>query len=373
MRGHIRKRSEGSWTVVVELPRDPETGRRRQKWVTVKGPKKEAERVLAELITQVESGLAAQAPAKMKVGQYLEQWLESIKGTVKESTWQTRYYLTREWIRLLGDVPLSKLTSLQVQKAIANLPQHWKNSSKNAAWHVLNSAFNRAVKWGLIAKNPVSGTVRPKEEKRAVRVWTEEEAAKFLAATKGHRWYALFYLALATGMRLGELRGLRWKDIDLEAGIIAISQIIGPGGEPTTPKTAGSRRKIPIDPETIAVIRLHRKRQLEERMANGLVWLSDDDYVFSAKKGTPLAEGTVEEAFKEVQRKSGVPPIRFHDLRHTHATFLLRQGVHPKIVAERLGHSKVSITLDTYSHVLPDSQQEAVRAIQRILGRGRSG
>lgn len=207
-----------------------------------------------------------------------------------------------------------------------------------------------------------------------MRVWNEEEARRFLEAAKGSRYYALFYLALATGMRSGELLALTWNDVDLAAGMVAVRRTLAgvSDGAPVwqDPKTPAARRRIPIDPAAVEVLRQHRRRQAEERLKAGPAW-QDHGLVFCTRSGRPVIYTNLYYLMRGIAKRAGVPPIRFHDLRHTHATILLRQGVHPKVVAERLGHSRVAVTLDTYSHVLPDTQAEAARVIGQVLSNTR--
>lgn len=378
MRGHIRKRAKDSWTVVVELPRDPETGKRRQKWVTVKGTKRDAERVLAEVAAQVTAGTFAAPRAKLSLGEYLDQWYEACHTGVRLNTQGCWQRAIKHWKEVLGGAPLARLTALDIQRALARLPEHLSGASRHTFFGVLRSALGQAVKWGLLPRNPAEGVKSPPRSRRELQVWNEEQAARFLEAARSTRYYALFYLALATGMRIGELLGLTWDDVDLDTGVIqvrrAIATCVARTGEPVwqEPKTSAGRRRVPIGGQAVEVLRQHRKAQLEQRLRAGPEW-RDYGLVFCTRKGGPLFNMNVNKALAACCKKAGVPRIRFHDLRHTHATLLLRQGVHPKVVSERLGHTSVKITLDIYSHVLPDTQEEAVRAVERALGACRVG
>ena len=373
MRGHIRKRSKDSWTVVVDLPRDPDTGKRRQKWVAVRGTKRDAERALAEMIAQVEKGFLGAAPAKMTVGGYLDKWLEAIGGTVRPTTAAKYAIEIRRLKPAVGNILLSRLTPADVQAAAARLPETLAPSTRRRTFDTLRAALRQAVEWGLVARNPLTGIKPPSAPVKEMRVWTEDQATRFLEAAESSRYYALLYLALATGMRSGELLGLVWNDIDFAAGTITIRRTLAgvSGGAPVwqDPKTRAARRKLPIDPHTVEVLRQHRKRQAEERLKAGPAW-RDHGLVFCTQSGRPVIHTNLYYLVRGVAKRAGVPSIRFHDLRHTHATLLFRQGVHPKVVAERLGHSRVAITLGTYSHVLPDTQAEAARVIGLVLAGG---
>ncbi|MGB9791892.1 MAG: tyrosine-type recombinase/integrase [Thermacetogeniaceae bacterium] len=366
MRGHIRKRAKDSWTVVVELPRDPVTGKRRQKWVTVKGTKKDAERRLAELITEVERGEVYFEAEKLTLGEYLERYLEAIRHTKRESTCRG-YETAFKAFKGIHHIPLAKLSPMTVQEAVTKMLSEKKPRTVGDYLLRLKVALNQAVAWGLIPKSPASGVKLPKGEEREMRVWNEEEARQFLAYAKEKcRYYPLFALALATGARLGELLALRWEDVDLEEGVIYIKRTVSGRKGYASPKTAAGRRKVPIDGDTVKILKEHRIAQLKEKLMKGAGY-NPEDLVFTTANGKRVAYSTVEASLASAAEKVGVPRIRFHDLRHTHATILLRQGVHPKVVQERLGHKSIKTTLDIYSHVLPDTQKEAVRVVERIL------
>ncbi|MEW6546040.1 MAG: tyrosine-type recombinase/integrase [Bacillota bacterium] len=370
MRGHIRKRSRDSWTVVVELPRDPETGKRRQRWVAVKGPKREAERVLAQLISEVERGAYAAAPARLSVGEYLDRWLKAVEPRLRPQTREVWGRCIRHWQDVLGSGPLVRLTAMDVQQGLNALPGRLAPSTRAHLFAVLRAALKQAVKWGFIPRSPTDGVKGPPRRGRQITVWTEEQVCLFLQAARASRYYPLFHTALATGMRLGELLGLTWQDVDLDRGAIHVrrSLVLPCRGEPhwQEPKTSHSRRKVPLDPITLDILRELRKRQSAERLKAGGYW-QDYDLVFTTKRGRPVGREEVGRTLKRLALRTGVPFIRFHDLRHTHATLLLARGVHAKVVSERLGHSSVALTLDVYSHVLPDTQREAARAIEQVL------
>ncbi|MEW6400101.1 MAG: site-specific integrase [Bacillota bacterium] len=364
---------------MVELPRDPETGKRRQKWVAVKGTKRDAERVLAEMISQIEKGALGAASSALTVGEYLDRWLQAIRSSVRDGSWKNYSAHVKRLKECVGSMKLMRLTPLDVQAAIQRLVDEgrWAARTVQSTAETLRTALRQAVAWGLIARDPTRGAKLPGASRREMTVWTEWEAAKFLASARGSRYYALFRTALATGMRLGELLGLVWQDVDLEEGVIHVRRALAypeKGIEPawTEPKTPNSRRKIPLDKSTTETLRAHRKRQIEERLRRGAEW-RDYGLVFCTRRGTPLRRADVHHRLQELARAAGVPAICAHDLRHTHATLLLKRGVHPKVVAERLGHASVAVTLDVYSHVLPDTQETAAQAMEGCLGEIRGG
>lgn len=203
-----------------------------------------------------------------------------------------------------------------------------------------------------------------------MRVLSVEEARRLLEAAPATRHYTLLFLALATGARLGELLGLRWQEVDLDQGMMQITRTArffsGQGIVFSHPKTHRSRRPIALSPETIRVLGEHRRRQLEERLQVGPAY-GNDGLVFADPQGRPIFDSTVRRAFYSITERAGLGHVRIHDLRHTAATLMLRGGINPKVVSERLGHATVSITLDTYSHVLPDLQREAAVVLDGIL------
>lgn len=366
MRGCIYKRSKNSWTVVVELPRDPVTKKRRQKSVTVKGTKKDAERELARLINEIETGFYVE-PSKITVGEYLEKWLEAIRENVKPTTLHTYTGQIKKWKESLGSILLHKLSAMDIQLAIGKFDV--ESSTKRSLFATLETALNKAVKWGLLPRNPIKMVDAPRIQQKELRVWTEKETIRFLNVIKGSKHYCFFRLALVTGARLGELLGLQWRDIDFEKKTIHITRTVARiSGKilEQPPKTAKARRSVPVDDKTIEILKKHRKKQIEKCLQNGESWNDEYPVFYSFRTRKPLDPSGFEDSIHRYIRKAGVPDISFHGLRHTHATLLLRQGVHPKIVAERLGHANVNITLNRYSHVLPDLQSEAVKAIEKV-------
>lgn len=367
MRGHIRRRSDNSWTVVIDIGRDPETKKRRQKWVTVHGTKREAEKVLAEML--VNQGNYSVEAEKMTVEMYLKHWLEAIKSTIRESTHVHYKNAVDAFIPHIGQITLSKLNPMHIQEALGEILEDLSPGTAREYLAKIKSAFNQAVKWDILGKNPAAGIKLPKYEAPEKDVWTETEVKQFLQEAGKYRYYPVFWLALYTGMRIGEILALRWTDIDLEKRIIYVRRTVsGKGYQPPKNKR---KRKIPVDQDTVELLKKYRKRQMEECLRFGRKW-TPDMLVFTTQKDKPVTYKVCRTSFQyavnKAMEKHNIKPISgLHQLRHTHATILLRQGVNPKIVAERLGHSSVKITLDTYSHVLPDTQEEAVQALQNAL------
>ncbi|HKS70739.1 MAG TPA: site-specific integrase, partial [Ktedonobacterales bacterium] len=237
-------------------------------------------------------------------------------------------------------------------------------------------ALGEAQRLGLVQRNVATLVKAPRPARHEMHTLTPEEARRLLEAAADDRLEALYVLALTTGMRRGELLALHWSDVDLEDGYLQVRytlQHLKDGAYTfASPKTAGSRRKVSLTATAIAALQRRAARQQDERTLVGPAW-QEEDLVFTNAQGGPLrANHILQRQFTPLLKQAGLPLIRFHDLRHTAATLMLRQGIHPKIVAEMLGHSTVSMTLDIYSHVIPDMQRGATEALDRLLGTAES-
>ena len=229
-------------------------------------------------------------------------------------------------------------------------------------------ALEDAYKWGKVTKNVAKLVKPPKIVAEKFRVWDEGQLRTFLEVAKSHRLYIAFLLAATTGMRQGEILGLRWQDIDFDKAILSVTQAIARdhhGFMVSEPKTSSSRRTIALPSNVIRSLKQHRKLQWSEMLAAKSY--EDHGLVVQTLVGTPVSPRNFARVWYSLLKRAGVPRIRFHDLRHTHATLMLKQGVHPKIVSERLGHSSVQITLDTYSHLLPNMQAAAAEGFGKLL------
>jgi len=383
MKGHIKQRSKGSWTIWVELGRDPETGRRKQQTLTVRGTKKDAERELRTVLTRIESG-AHVKPAKLTLGEYLEQWLRDYVATNTAPTTADGYsdiaraHLTPE----LGRFPLAALQPSHIQAYYARMLAYGRRDGKGGLsaqtvkhhHRLLYEVLKHAVKHGVLIRNVVEAVDPPRADSREMVTLEPDNVYIFLDAAHGTPYYVLFYTALYTGLRRSELLGLRWKDIDLDLATLSVVQTLHyvpkKGYTFREPKTRRSRRLVNLSPSQALLLREHRANQELERKLLGSS-IMPGDLVFCYPDGSPLPPNSVTKAFHKVVKSLGISGVRLHDLRHTHATLMLRQGVHPKVVSERLGHSSVAITLDTYSHVLPGIQAAAARCFDEGLQRAR--
>ena len=238
----------------------------------------------------------------------------------------------------------------------------------------LHKACKDAVRWGRISRNPVEAADPPstKGAGTEMKTWNAKQLKAFLAAPKDDRLSPVYHLLAMTGMRRGEVCGLRWDDVDLEAGRLAVRRALIPYGDgviTSEPKTARGRRSIALDPGTIEALKAQAARQLEDQNEWEGAWV-DSGYVFTREDGEPYHPQSISRSFERAVKAAKLPEIRLHDLRHTHATLALRAGIHPKVVSERLGHATIAITLDTYSHAIPAMQEEAATLIAGLVFAG---
>ena len=379
MKGHIRKRSKGSWTIVIDVGRDPQTGDRKQHWYTVQGTKKDAESKLTELIHSLNKGSYIKL-ARITVAEYLEQWLQGYVATNTAPRTRERY---QEIVRVhlvpaLGSLALSALQPQHIQRYYATALDSGRRdgkgglSSRTVHHHhrVLYEALRHGVKHGIIVRNPAEAVDPPRPGNREIVMLGPNEVSSLMDAAKNSPHYLVFLTALYTGLRRGELLGLRWCDVDLDLASLSVVQTVQQlrTGEYvfSEPKTKKSRRQIALPPSLALLLREHRKKKEDEQIALGKV-LGQENLVFSSSDGAPLRPNTITRSLSKIGRSVGLKGVRLHDLRHAHATIMLQQGVHPKIVSERLGHSSIAITLDTYSHVLPGLQEDAARRFDERL------
>ena len=372
MSGHITKRGKSSWAVVIDLGRDPVTGARKQLWRSVKGTKRDAEALLVQFLHQRENGIDA-PPGRLTVAEYLQRWLSvyAQPNTAPKTFRRYEQIVRVHLLPVIGGTPLTKLRPLQIQGVYTQVLE--KGVSARTALHchrVLREALQHALKWQLIPRNPADSVQPPRPQRYEIAAMGPDEVKRLLAAADETRYGDLIHLAALSGLRQGELMGLRWQDVDLEAGILHIRQtcqwLPRQGFIFRQPKTYRSARPVALSPASAQRLRQHRLRQLEERLAAGPAY-QDGGLVFANALGAPLHPTNLRRTWLRIADRAGLPRLRFHDLRHAHASLLLQQGVHPKIVSERLGHSTVGITLDTYSHVLPGLQAQAANGLDALL------
>ena len=376
MNGHVTKKGS-KYYVVIELERDV-NGKRRRKWFGGYKTKKEAQAALVQKLHELQTGQFIEE-SDITIAEFLQQWLEHKRSQVRPATlrsyeWHIRHHI----LPYIGHIKVSKLTPVILQKLYSDLqkaprkdgkPGAVSNRSILHAHLVLHEALERAVRWGLVPRNVCDLVDPPRPQKVDIQVWDIEHVNRFLNAAKDDRYYIAFLLAITTGLRKGEILGLRWIDVDFASKLITVRQNLSfVHGQFyfLEPKTAHGRRAVALSDPIIVALQRHRERQDEERQRAGTLY-QDHGLVVQTELGFPVSPRTLDRSWYGLLKQCDVPKIRFHDLRHTHATLLLKQGVHPKIVSERLGHANIGITLDTYSHVLPNLQQSAIDQLSELI------
>lgn len=362
--GSIYRRKDGRWAAAITLP----GGRRKYLYAR---SRQEAVRKLHEALRAQEEGMPLER-GRATVGSWLQRWLEEVaRPRLCPSTYRSYSDIVRlHLVPSLGGLRLSRLTPMDVQALLNRKLEAGLSPRRVQYVHaVLRASLEDAMRFGLVARNVAWLVSPPRAERPPVRPLGLQEARALVQAARGHRLGALFVLALATGLRLGELLGLRWEDVDLEGGTVTVCRTLQRvGGELVwgEPKSARSRRTVPVPAPALEALREHRRRQLEERLALGEAW-ADPGLVFATSIGTPLDPRGVGRLLGRLLERAGVRQARFHDLRHTAASFLLALGVHPRVAMETLGHSQVSLTMDTYSHVTAALQREAAERLGELL------
>jgi integrase len=359
--GSIFPRRDGRWCSAVDL--GWENGKRKRKYLYGETRKSVAD-ALNKALRDKALGLPV-AMERQTVEQFLKRWLEeSAKPSIRPRTFE-RY---GELIRLhiipeIGRITLEKLAPSDVQRLLnRKLAQGLSPKTVRHVRGVLGTALGRALKWGLVARNAASLTDSPKVIRPQIRAFTCDEAKGFVDAAKGERLEALYLLTVTLGLRRGEVLGLKWKDIDFDAFTVhvraALQRVNGSLVLAET-KTNRSRRPLPLLDFVAKALRLYRARQLERRLVAGSRW-QEQGYVFTTGIGTPIDPANLLDDFKRILKKAELPDIRFHDLRHSAASLLLALNIHPRVVMELLGHTQISLTMETYTHVVPNLVREAV-------------
>jgi integrase len=373
--GHLRERSPGRWAIILDS-RDPANGKRKQIWHKFTGNRREAKSELARLVAERDAGTLIE-PNKTTLAQFLDRWLEHIKPQISPRTHE-RYaeIATKNIVPLLGGVILAKLRPMQISaaygKALASGRRDGKGGLSPRTVHhmhrILKQALGQALKWQLLPRNPVDACDPPKVERVAMVAFDMAQTAELLDALRGTRIFAPTVLAVLCGLRRGEICALRWRNVDLTKGQLSVvesAEQTRAGIRFKEPKS-GRARTVSLSATVVDEMRAHRRRQAEELPRIG-VRAGDDTLVVCQADGDPLQPRSLTHEWVRLLGKTELPRARFHDLRHAHATHMLANGVHPKVASERLGHSKVGITLDLYSHVMPGMQDDAASRVDDAL------
>jgi integrase len=382
--GHIRERSPGAFELRYTVGTDPATGKRKTATTTVRGSRKDAERELRRLLRTLDTGEHVD-PTRMTVRQWLLTWLDTVQPEVSAKTYETYSQIVK--VRLLpqfGNFPIAKLAPTHIQSAYtrwANAPRRdgkpgvLSAHSRHLLHRVLNVALNRAVELQIIARNPAQFVRRgiPKDDRREMVVLTPEQSRLLLATVRGTPIYLPIMLSLATGLRRGEALGLPWSNVDLDGGKVRVTenlvQTTSQGLQFNTPKS-GRARTVTLPAFAIDELRRIKREQAEMLLRFG-IRQDGKTLVCTYEDGRPIRPHVLTNYVRRIAKRLGLP-LHFHLLRHTHATQLLLAGVHPKVAQERLGHSTVAMTMDIYSHVTEQLQDDAAAKIDAIFGGGKS-
>jgi integrase len=375
MKGHLRERSLGHWAIILDIP-DPKTGKRRRKWHSFKGTKRQAQIESARIISVVQAGSYLE-PSKTTLATFLGRWLDHVKSQVSPKSHE-RYsgIVNQNIIPALGAVPLAKLKPAQISAAYsAALDNGRRDGSGGLAprtvghmHRVLKQALGQAVRWELLTRNPADAVDPPKVDWKPMQVYDVPQTAELIEAVRDTPLLVPTLLAVLCGLRRGEICALRWRNVDLVTGQISVVESLEQtkaGLRFKSPKS-GKGRTVALSATIVGELRAHRVKRAEELLRLG-VRLSDDHLVISHADGSVISPIYVSQHWARTIRTTSLAHLRFHDLRHAHATHLLANGVHPKVASERLGHSKVGITLDLYSHVIPGMQEDAAEMVDTAL------
>ncbi|BEP13299.1 site-specific integrase [Acidothermaceae bacterium B102] len=371
MRGHVGQNPKsGTWFASYDEPRSGD-GRRRLKKKGGFATKKEAERFLRQALSEIDRGTYV-APGRSTVGSFLLEDYLPTQAHLRASTLRTyEMYLRLHVVPHVGHLDLAEIRPHHFQLMFSELAGSQLLSSQTVrhVHSIVRRAFNRAVDWGRLPISPLRGIDLRVPPRRSLTTWSPEQVRTFLEAIEDMRDGCLFRVALLTGLRRGELLGLRWVDVRWEQRTIQITQALVEVGSSVTlspPKTRSSERTVAIDPLTLEALRKHRARQAEERLAWGPGYV-DSRLVFTREDGTAYRPSAISRRWLRLQEGLALPRLRLHDARHTHASLALEAGVPLQVVADRLGHSTIALTANTYGHIRPPVAREAADKVAGLI------
>lgn len=362
--GTLYQRGDGLWVAQFRLP----TGERRTLYSKRKAV---VQSRLRELRRAAEDGALPEREQRLTVEKYLDRWLEAMRASVRPSTMVSYDLNVRRLNRIFGRAQLSALTPVMIQTAYARFADQGLSPRSVLQIHAtLHRALGQAVKWGMLIRNPSDAVDRPRPRRTEMSTLSLDELMRLFEAARGTRMYAVFVLLGTTGMRLGELLGLKWEDVDLAGRRLVVRRALqrqsGKGLLFVEPKTSRSRRTIHLTALAVEALGEHQSHTDLLRQVARDRW-RESGLVFTSTVGDGMEAGVVNDNLRRLLAKARLPHIRVHDLRHTVATILLQGGAHPKLVQDLLGHSTVTLTLDTYSHVTPALHLEATRRLEDVM------
>lgn len=377
-RGHLVERSPGHWAFVVSVI-DPATGRRRRVWHAIEAKSAMDAKIARDAILNRIDGRTNLEPAKLTVAAFLGKWLDHVKSNVSPKTFE-RYagLVHNNLVPALGGVMLTKLNGMQISLAYSDALKGGRKDRKGGLsaqtiqhmHRTLFAALAQAVRWNMLPSNPaeLEKRDRPRVERRKMATYDLAQTAQLLDATRGSRMFVPTLLAVLCGLRRGEIAGLLWRHVDLDTGTLAVERSAEQtkAGVRYKPPKSGQGRTVALSATVVAELRAHRLQQAQELLRLG-VRPADDGFIVAQFDGAPYPPDRLTREWIRIAGRLSLPRIRLHDLRHAHATHLLASGVHPKVASERLGHSRVGITLDLYSHATPNMQRDAASTVDDAL------
>ena len=375
MRGHIQRRGKHSWRLKFDVGRDA-SGKRIIRYETVRGKRKDAEHELARLINAAHNGTLVD-PSKVTVGEYIREWLDGSHGLANKTRERYLELAENQILPSLGQVLLQKLRPVDVKNWHERLLRAGSRGGRplaprtvGHAHRVLHRALQIGVETEVLARNVASAIPMPKVEAQEVEILDAEQVATLLEKLRDHWMHNLAAVDLATGLRRGELLALQWGDVDLEGASLRVDRSLEEtelGLRFKAPKTKHGKRTLALPPSAVAVMREHRVKQLETRLALGLGKPAGDTLVFSRYDGSPMPPRQFSKAWLQVCRSLVLPRVKFHALRHTHASALTSAGLDGVMISRRLGHANPTVTLNIYGHLFERTDTAAARAIENIL------
>lgn len=361
--GSIGRRSDGLWMARITLP----SGKRKTKYGKTQ---KEVRDWLSEMQTANRQGTWSDSQ-NVTVGAFLERYLADVVAhTLRPKTQESYNLLTRKHlIPELGNIRLLALRPSHLQSFYsAKLAEEYSKRTVQYLHSILHKALSQAVRWDMVPRNVADSVDAPRPSKTIPALLTEAQALSFLDGLKDDPLYPLWLTLFSTGMRKGEVLGLRWMDVDLDQAVIHVTQTAGTvhkkGTVISEPKTEQSKRSIILPSQLVVALKAHKE---STKRYQGFEAFVDQDLVFSTKRGTPFGSRNLLKYFQEALEAQGLPKVSIHSLRHLHATLLLKAGLHPKIVQSRLGHSDIGQTMNTYSHVIAGMDDKAAEEVSRML------
>jgi integrase len=375
MKGHLRQRSPGHWAIVLDV-RDPETNWRKRRWHSFTGTKREAQAECARLIAELKTGVQVD-PTRMTVAAYLDHWLAHKRTRVSPRSYENYTAVIRlQLVPLIGNSLVAKLRPAEIANAYSKALESGRRDglgglsprSVHTMHRILSQALKQAVRWQMIARNPCDAVTPPRVERKPMKVVDARGAIALMDAARDRAIFLPVLVGVLCGLRRGEAAALCWRDVNLETAQLSIVHSLEQtnNGVRFKPPKSGRPRTVALPAMGVEELRQHRIKQAEELLRLG-IRQSDDTHVCLQPNYQPWTPRNLSSAFIKFMVASGLPRVRLHDLRHSHATHLLAANVHPKVVQERLGHANIATTMDLYTHVMPGMQDEAASRVDAIL------